>query len=60
MLHVFRVDISNAYISVSIFARQESFSQVRSHFMTYLDKLNSQQCGANLLEHHSDIVDLFE
>ena len=31
MLCVFRVDTSNAYISVSIFARQGCSSQVRSH-----------------------------
>ena len=36
MLPVFRVDTSNAYISVSILARQGSFSQrVRSHLVSY-------------------------
>ena len=33
---VFRVDTSNAYISISIFARQGPFSQVRSHIDTSL------------------------
>ena len=35
MLRIFRVDISNAYISVSIFARRGHFSQVQSH--VYID-----------------------
>ena len=35
MPHVFRVDTSNTYISVSIFARQGPFSQVRSHIYTW-------------------------
>ena len=47
MLPVFRVDTSNDFISVSIFARQGPFSQVRSHIeqmkaMFYLlDKCNA-------------------
>ena len=31
MLRIFRVDTSNAYVSVSIFERQGPFSQVWSH-----------------------------
>ena len=33
MLRIFRVDTSNAYISVSIFAQQGPFSQVRSQII---------------------------
>ena len=36
MLRVFRVDTSNAYISISIFVRQRPFFQVRSHSVVYM------------------------
>ena len=36
MLHVVRVDTSNAYTYISIFVRQGPFSQVRSHIFLSL------------------------
>ena len=50
MLRVFRVDTSNAYISISIFARQGPFSQVQSQIVELRGSYQFKDCPGKSMD----------